>query len=335
MESQNLNVQKFNTILSAFRIKANCINHYSINNCSFYELKLDPMTKIKDIEKFSNEITLALQETTTPNFNLLLDKGILRLEYIKASSKKMDFFEQSNNKCPPEDCIIPVLLGNDIYGNDIWMDMHQNPHLLVAGCTGSGKSVALHNIIANILKYSEAEIYLVDPKTIEFFKYESIPNVKVIYNYEDTLSLIEKLERTMEYRFEMIKSGMKINDMDPIALIIDEFSDLSLQDNEKLLYKKLCKLAQKCRAAKIHIILSTQRPSAKLLDGNIKANFPARLSCKVSSAIDSKIIIEESGAEKLLGKGDAILKNYQHDKIRLQICNINSDQVLNEFGRNN
>lgn len=327
----NLNIDKFNDILKAFKIKATCINYEKIDNCSFYDLKLDPLTKIKDIQKFSNEITLFLQETSTPNFNVILNRGIVRVEYVHSGSKTINLFSSLKEKSPPKGYAIPVYLGVDIYGNDIWTDFSQHPHLLVAGCTGSGKSVVLHTIIANILKYSNAEINLVDPKSIEFFKYENVKNINVFYSYEDAINLIDSLEQKMNHRFEMIKSGVNSDIIEPLFLIIDEFSDLSLQDNDKILYKKLCKLAQKCRAAKIYIILSTQRPSAKLLDGNIKANFPARLSCKVSSSVDSKIIIEESGAEKLLGKGDAIIKNYQYDKIRFQAAYTNAEQVINAF----
>lgn len=319
-------VEQFNEMLTAFKIKARCVSHSQIGTSSSYNLVLDPKCKIKDLEKYAQEFALSLQEKSCPKFNPILDKGIVVAEFIKPITNSINLSELIMNKSPSEDADLPILLGVDAYGKDVWMNMEDNPHLLLAGCTGSGKSVALHNIIGNLIKYSSAEIHLVDPKGIEFYEYEKLKNFNVKYTYEDTINLLNYLHSKMENRFQLMKLGLEFDSFDPIVLIIDEYADLSLQDVDRSLYIKLCKLAQKCRAAKIHLILATQRPSAKLIDGNIKANFPARLACKVSSKIDSKIILDSSGAEELVGKGDSLLTNYSNSKLRLKIAYTNPSE---------
>jgi S-DNA-T family DNA segregation ATPase FtsK/SpoIIIE len=329
-------IVNFNKILKDFKIKASCVNYKKIYQCSYYDIRLDPLGKVKDIEKYIKEISLALKEETLPKINVILEQGLVQLEFIKPQASSISYFELANSAKPPSNQEIPILLGLSSCGEEIWMDLQDNPHLLIAGCTGSGKSVALHNIIANVLKFTpKANLFLVDPKGIEFNDYESFDNVGVKYSFEECLELLENLEHIMNLNFLMIRRGVNKNMINPTVVIIDEYADLSLQDSGGMLYSRLCKLAQKCRAAKIHIVLATQRPSVKLLDGNIKANFPARLACKVSSKIDSKIILDESGAEELKGKGDAILNNSQHSKVRLKIAYTTSQQIKSNIKHGN
>lgn len=331
MESKVDTINNINEIFSKFKIKASCVDYYQLHKSNCYEIRLDPTTKIKAIEKYSTELALSLRERSIPKFNLILDKGVVRMDFVHPGNNNLDYFSYAKSQTVPEGYQVPVLLGKSVYGEPVWMDLLENPHLLISGCTGSGKSVAMHAIIANILKMKDYQLFLIDPKNIEFNSYEEYKNIKVIYSYQECLELLDHLNNIMENRFISVKNGLNIHSMKPIVVMIDEFSDLSLQDNNRQLYNKLCKLAQKCRAAKISIILGTQRPSAKLLDGNIKANFPARLACKAASSIDSKIILDEKGAEKLSGRGDAILKSYNHDNVRLQIAYTNINQINENF----
>ena len=135
----------------------------------------------------------------------------------------------------------------------------------------------------------------------------------------------------MEERYNLIRAGKDPKSMSYCTLIIDEFADLILQDENKLFHNKLCALAQKSRAAKIHIILSTQRPSTDVISGMIKANFPARIACKVSSHIDSKVILDVTGAENLSGKGDAFLKNSYNDLLRFQSAYSSPEEICRKF----
>lgn len=321
-------VENFNKILSHFNIKASCVDYYSNNRYSSYDIRLNPKTKISSIQKYAKEISLALMEESVPKITPILEKGILKLEFINPNYDFIDYFELSKNVAPPKDKTIPILLGKDSYGKNIWMDLESNPHLLVAGCSGSGKSVALHNIIANVLKFSNTSLFLIDPKRIEFFHYENVRDINVIYSYQETLDLLDKLHLIMESRYAKIKSGCNPDFIKPIILIIDEFADLSMQDISQELYLKLCTLTQKCRASKIHIVLATQRPSSKLIDGNIKGNFPARLCCKVASKVDSRIVLDSAGAEELTGKGDSLIHNYENNMTRLKIAYADPQQII-------
>jgi S-DNA-T family DNA segregation ATPase FtsK/SpoIIIE len=214
------------------------------------------------------------------------------------------------------------------------MDLAQNPHMIIAGTTGSGKSALLHNIIANMLNYNDCIMYLVDPKNIEFHEYEErmARNVNVSYTYDETMFVLDSLISTMDERYRLMASGQKATDFPYILLVVDEFADLIMQDRDNQFYTKLCRLAQKCRAARISIILATQRPSVNIINGSIKANFPARIACKVASQADSKVVMDGTGAEHLLGKGDALLRDNFRQLERFQVAYTTATEVCNYFG---
>ena len=152
------------------------------------------------------------------------------------------------------------------------------------------------------------------------------------YTYDDTVELLSNMIDIMEDRYNLIRSGWQAKDLKPILIIIDEFADLVMQDKGDAFFNNLCRLAQKCRAARMSIIISTQRPSVNVVNGTIKANFPARISCKVASHVDSKVVLDTSGAEDLLGKGDALLRdNFRHME-RFQIAYTDATEVCNYFG---
>ena len=215
------------------------------------------------------------------------------------------------------------------------MDLSKNPHMIVAGTTGSGKSTLIHNIIANLLNYNDVYMYLIDPKGIEFSDYEknNIPNVEVGYTYSDVINTLNTVLIAMEYRYEVMRKGLSLDSIPYIVLIIDEFADLIMQDKENQFYTKLCQLAQKCRAAKISIVLSTQRPSVNVIDGTIKANFPARIACRVASHVDSRVILDAVGAENLLGQGDALLRDNLRYLDRFQVAYTDASEICKFFGK--
>lgn len=200
------------------------------------------------------------------------------------------------------------------------------------GTTGSGKTTLLHNIIANLLINNNSHLFLLDPKRIEFNLYSQLNKVNVSSSLEECIKTVTLLNNIMENRFSMLleNSNKKLNS---IVLIVDEFGDIFLQDKTKEFVNNLTKLAQKSRAAKIYMILATQRPSAKIIDGAIKANISARIACKTVSSMDSRIILDNSGAESLLGKGDAILKDSYRNLERFQIAYVSPQETL-EYLRN-
>ena len=325
-------IKDFNSILNSFNIKASCIDHRKIDNYSYYDLKLLPNAKVKDIQKYSDEISLALKTPCKPSIKILHNEGVVRLEFASPRTTALNLFDYFSNDFVPKG-EINCLLGQTVDGRKMWMDLAQNPHMIISGTTGSGKSTLLHNIIANLFNYNDVNLFLVDPKRIEFGDYKKIKSMNVYFSYDETMALISSAIETMEFRYEMIRSGQLSNNLKPIVIIIDEFADLIMQDKNDLFYLSLCRLAQKCRAAKIHIILATQRPSVNIINGTIKANFPARIACRVASHVDSKVILDVSGAENLLGKGDALVKDNFRFLERFQIAYTNATEVCSYFGK--
>lgn len=324
-------IQVFNKILSNFNIGAVCVDYKSIDNYFFYDLKLNPQTKVKDIQKYSDEISLILKSPCKPNIRVLHQEGIVRLEFASPRTKVLGLFDYFTNTDIPKGDLM-CLLGQTLDGKKMWMDLSQNPHMIISGTTGSGKSTLLHNIIANLFNYSKVKLFLVDPKNIEFVEYDrKIQNdLNVSYTYNDALFILDHLIETMEFRYTLLQDGK--SDFPYAVLIIDEFADLIMQDVNHEFYNKLCRLAQKCRAAKIHIILSTQRPSVNVINGTIKANFPARIACRVASHIDSKVVLDATGAENLMGKGDALLRDNNRNMERFQIAYTEPSEICKYFG---
>lgn len=328
-------INDFNNLLQSFKINAWCVNHQKIDNYFYYDLKLKPHARVKDVEKFSDEISLALRTPNKFNVKVLHNEGIVRLEFVTPRTTSLNLFDLFTNRNIPQGSI-NCLLGQTLSGQKMWMDLAQNPHMIVAGTTGSGKSTLLHNIIANLFNYNDVDLFLVDPKSIEFVEYDSkFPQVDVIYNYADALEMLKSAIEVMEFRYTRLRAGISPDSMKSMVIIIDEFADLIMQDASNELYEVLCRLAQKCRAAKIHIILATQRPSVNIINGTIKANFPARISCRVSSHVDSKVILDAVGAEDLMGKGDAIMRDNSRNLERFQIAYTNATEVCSYFGTSN
>jgi S-DNA-T family DNA segregation ATPase FtsK/SpoIIIE len=329
-------IEDFNKILKAFKIQATCVAANQVDNYLYYDLKLDPSAKVKGIEKFSDEISLALKSPCKPSFKIMRELGLVRLEFVFPSEKTLQLFDFFTNVDVPEGELI-ALLGQTVDGKKVWMDLAQNPHMIVAGTTGSGKSSLLHNIIGNMLNYNDCLMYLVDPKNIEFCHYRQLEHrgIKVVHSFLSAMVVLDTLLATMNGRYELIRKGHDVANFDNILLIVDEFADLILQDQEDVFLTKLLTLAQKCRAAHIFIILATQRPTVNIVNGSIKANFPARIACKVASHTDSNVILDVSGAENLLGKGDALLRDNDRYLERFQVAYTTATEVCSYFGEQN
>jgi S-DNA-T family DNA segregation ATPase FtsK/SpoIIIE len=324
-------VLQFNHILNSFNIKATCLSAHQVDNYIYYDLKLHPRAKVKEIQKYSDEISLALRKPSKPSVRVLHELGVVRVEFATPREKPLRLFDILTNEDVPEGGLV-CLLGQTVDGGKVWVDLLDNPHCLVAGTTGSGKSTLLHNIIANVFNYNDADLYLIDPKRIEFGQYEGIRNTQVYYTYNDTVEFLSNMIDIMEDRYNKIRAGWDTQDLKPILIVIDEFADLIMQDKGDLFFEKLCRLAAKCRAARMSIIISTQRPSVNVVNGAIKANFPARIACKVASHVDSKVIMDTVGAENLLGKGDAFLRDNSRNMERFQVAYTDATEVVRYFG---
>src|SRR5512135_1872006 len=179
-------VLQFNQILSSFNIKATCLSMHQVDNYVYYDLKLQPRGKVKEIQKYSDEISLALKKPSKPSVKILHELGVVRLEFAVPRDKPLRLFDMFTNNNVPAGGLV-CLLGQTVDGEPVWTDLLDNPHCLIAGATGSGKSTLLHNIVANIFNYNDADLYLIDPKRIEFQLYEGVRGTQVYYTYDDTV----------------------------------------------------------------------------------------------------------------------------------------------------
>lgn len=219
-----------------------------------------------------------------------------------------------------------IAIGVDIYGNAVRVDIREAPHILVAGATGSGKSVFLGATIPQLKAAPNSELVLIDPKMVELSHHQD-SQTTYADDPKDIVRILSGLTKEMNYRYKVLKQAKKRNIAEDgtfsyIFVVIDEFGDLTVNPMySQKIRTLLLTLAQKARAAGIHLILTTQRPSVKIIDGDIKMNFPTRIAFRTATEVDSHVILDDSGAEKLLGKGDMLLKTHE-GLVRLQGYNI-------------
>ena len=259
---------------------------------------------------------------------------------IKELLKTKEFTSPSNG--------LTVVLGQDVVGAPIVTDLTATPHLLVAGATGTGKSVFLNSLIMSLItKYGpdEMRLVIVDPKQVDFFVYEDLPHLltgKILFNAQHAIGILDWAIDEMERRYTIFKSyyAQKIeeynNSIDPhtqrkmpiIVIIVDELGDLFSKPKDKAqMEERIIKLVAKARAAGIHLVFATQRPDVSVITGVIKANLPSRVAFKVQNFADSNTILSSGGAEKLLGKGDMIYKNSSSEQKRIQGTYVSMEEI--------
>lgn len=295
-----------------------------------YELEMPPGIPIKRIEQFSTDIEYYLES----NGKIRIEAPIpgKRAVGIEVPNEKIDIVclrdiiaskEFQNSSSP-----LTLSLGKDIAGSNIICNLEKMPHLLIAGATGSGKSACLNSIIISIMYKSSPEdvrLILIDPKRVEFNLYQGIPHLlssEIINDAQQAINALTWAKEEMDRRYilfgshkvrnlpefnkcEAVKTGEE-QKLPYIVLIVDELAELMLDNNKKVLETKIMSMAQKARAAGIHLILATQRPSVDVITGTIKANLPSRIAFSVKSIVDSRTILDQCGAETLLGRGDML-----------------------------
>ena len=277
-------------------------------------------------------------------------KNTVGIELPKSSRENVylsEIISESNFK--NKDIKLPIALGKDISGSPITGDLYSMPHLLIAGTTGSGKSICINTIILSLLYRHTPEkckFILIDPKMLELSTYEGIPHLlcPVITEAKKATSVLGWVVKEMESRYKlMTKEGVRNIDgynnkhkspMPYIVVIVDEMSDLMLVAGKEI-ENYVQKLSQMARAAGIHIIMATQRPSVDVITGTIKANFPTRISFQVTSKIDSRTVIGEQGAEQLLGKGDMLYMSSANKIVRIHAPYVSENEIekINNFLR--
>lgn len=328
-----MGTNELNEVLNGYKIKAECVDYKERDNFKVFYIKLNPGCKIRTLENIATEIQLGLQLLSIPIFTPVPELGLVKMVSTKKSDKII-----VTNIINYDDDNFNAYVGLDSEGSPVIIDFNKAPHLLVAGATGSGKSVFLHTIITNLIKRNRDEridLYLIDPKKVEFEAYRTKScngYLTVTDTYEEALQKLYTIHNIMNKRFELMskvncKSIKEFNNksrrkMTRIVCVIDELADLMLVDKKTAKGSKMetiiCSIAAKARAAGISLILATQRPSVDVVTGLIKANFPIRVCFRVASNVDSRVVLDYKGAENLNGKGDGVLSGYINKQVRFQ-----------------
>ncbi len=350
MTEMQIGAKKLIATLESFKIKAEITNICRGPSVTRYELVPDAGVRINKITNLADDIALRLAATSVRIEAPIPGKAAIGIE-IPNSAKSMVTMRETIDTPQFRDAKskLNVALGKDITGNIICADLAKMPHLLVAGTTGSGKSVCLNSMIVSILYNAtpdEVKLVMIDPKMVEFTNYNGIAHleVPVVSNPRKAAGALGWAVGEMEKRYQLFaENGIRdikgynalsetrddLSKLPQIVIFIDELADLMMV-SPKEVEDSICRLAQKARAAGIHLVIATQRPSVDVITGLIKANIPSRIALSVSSPTDSRIILDSMGAEKLLGNGDMLFAPVGSSKsLRVQGCYISEEEVEN------
>jgi len=323
----------------------------TINNgpvVSLYEFEPAPGVKVSKIINLSEDLARNTSSTSA-RVSVIPGKNTVGIEIPNETRESVSLREIiSYEKFKKKDIKLPIALGKSISGMPIVGDLTSMPHLLIAGTTGSGKSVCINTIIVSLLYKLSPDLckfILIDPKMLELSTYEGIPHLltPVITDAKKATSALAWTVKEMNSRYKLMsKVGVRNIDgynakhklkMPYIVVVVDEMSDLMLVAGKEI-ENYIQKLSQMARAAGIHIIMATQRPSVDVITGTIKANFPTRISFQVSSKIDSRTILGEQGAEQLLGKGDMLFMSSANRIVRIHgpfVSEQEIEQIVNSI----
>ena len=343
-----MNAKKLVSTLESFGVSTKIVDICRGPSVTRYELQPAAGVKISKITGLSDDIALALASTGVRIEAPIPNKSAVGIEVPNRHRATVSLREivdtQNFQKAKSK---LNVALGKDIAGNIICADIAKMPHLLIAGTTGSGKSVCLNSMIISLLYNAtpdEVKLVMIDPKQVEFITYNGIPHllVPVVSDPRKAAGALGWAVTEMLQRYKMfseknvrdIKGYNKLastsDDIEPlpqIVIFIDELSDLMMVAPNEV-EDSICRLAQMARAAGMHLVIATQRPSVNVITGIIKANIPSRIALSVSSQIDSRTIIDTAGAEKLLGNGDMLFNPVGVNKpVRVQGCFVSDSEV--------
>ena len=362
VDNQSKNLEE---CLQNFQISGKVVDFHVGATLTMYEFQPNSGVKVSKITKLSDDLALLLGAKSIRILTPIPGKMTVGIEIPNKNPYTVSFREmvQSMQKSRKQ---LPLALGLDVYNQPIIENLCDMPHLLVSGTTGSGKSVFINTAI-NSLLFSNSPKHLrflmIDPKMIELSPYNGIPHLlhPVITDLTEAKDILCWAEEEMDMRYqkfsdlhsrniesfnETIKKGSKKTaqrragkefqwewaELPYIVIVIDELADLMITQG-KLVEFPITRIAQKARACGIHMIMATQRPSAEIVTGLIKTNFPTRIAFKVSSSIDSRTILDRTGAEKLLGNGDMLFMKQGGQIERLQGCFLSEEEVkkINDF----
>lgn len=346
------NVKKLEETFQSFGVDAKVTKANLGPAVTKYEVQPAVGVKVSKIVNLSDDIALSLAAKDIRIEAPIPGKSFIGIEVPNSEVSLVSFRDVIEGQVHNKEKMLEVPLGRDISGNITMADLSKMPHLLVAGSTGSGKSVCINGIITSLLmkaKPNEVKLMMIDPKMVELNVYNGIPHLltPVVTNPKKAAQALQKVVTEMERRYELFAaSGMRNitgynqylqshNDENGenypilpfIVVIVDELADLMMVASNEV-EDAIIRLAQMARAAGIHMILATQRPSVDVITGIIKANVPSRIAFAVSSGVDSRTIIDGSGAEKLLGRGDMLFLPMGENKpVRVQGAFISDEEV--------
>ena len=347
------NKENLERVLKDFQINGQVVEIHIGPAVTQFEVKVPSGTKVSRIVGINKEIALALAAKDVRIQAPIPGKSTIGIEIPNPSISAVKFKEVlAHEQKSLSDAKIVVALGKDIMGRPQLADLSKMPHLLIAGSTGSGKSVCTNTMICSILmryKPDEVKLMLVDPKKVELSNYNGVPHLlcPVVSDPKKASIALQKLVAEMDKRYDMFSdanvkniagyndwimkenknNGTNVHKMPYIVAIIDELADLMLVASKEV-EDSIMRITQMARAAGIHLIVATQRPSTDVITGVVKANIPSRIAFAVASNIDSRTILDMSGAEKLLGKGDMLyLPMGENVPIRIQGCFIADDEI--------
>jgi len=344
-EDIEASIKNLEETLSDFGVETKVVSVQKGPVVTMYELQPQAGVKIHKISALADDIALAMKSSSVRVVAPIPGRGTVGIEvpnekkhlvYLREILEEK-IFGDAHSK-------LTLTIGKDVSGNPVVADLKEMPHLLIAGTTGSGKTVCVNTIITSILfkaKPDEVKFILIDPKMVELAPFAGIPHLlhPIIYESKKAFVVLNWAVEEMERRYHLLaqegarnidvynKGGKK---MPFIVIIVDELADLMVVAKESI-EVAIQRLAQLSRAVGIHLILATQRPSVDVITGVIKANFPARISFKVSSKVDSRTVLDVMGAEKLLGKGDLLFLKPGAPKLIRAQGSLIDDEVINNL----
>ncbi|HET6831764.1 MAG TPA: DNA translocase FtsK, partial [Solirubrobacterales bacterium] len=332
-------------VLSHFKIEAKLIGTVTGPHVSRYELQLAPGTKVGKIAQLKDDLAYALASTDIRILAPIPGKKAVGVE-VPNSRRRMVRLGDIYQGRPDGSSPLLAWLGKDISGHAVSMDLAKMPHVLVAGTTGSGKSGSVNAILTSMLLHAspnELRLVLVDPKQVELNHYDSVPHLltPVVTNARVAANVLENLVAEMESRYTVMGEarGRNLEELNRIRTrkgepplphilcVIDELADLMMVAPGEV-EDSIIRLAQKSRAVGIHLLLATQRPSTDVITGTIKVNIPARIGFAVASQVDSRVILDQGGAESLLGQGDMLFRPVGSSKLqRVQGAFVTEEEI--------
>ena len=316
---------------------------------TLFEFHVQSGVRASKIRNLKDEFCFALH---TQNVRVIAptERGTVGVEVPNRTRQDVPMIEMLySDEYMNTDMELPLVLGRKVDNSIFMADLARMPHLLVAGATGMGKSVGLNVILSSLInkrKPSELKLVLVDPKQVEMSVYDKLTpylahldgKPLIITDASDAKDTLDAVIRLMESRYTLLKdAGVRnIQDYNRTAaeplpyyvVVIDEYGDLILSANDREMERAICRIAQKARAVGIHMIISTQRPDAKIVTGNIKANFPTRIAFRTTTGTDSRVVLDRVGAERLTGRGDMIFFDGSPENKRIQCAYVSTDEVV-------